>query len=148
MTNFIYTTAKYLIGRGSIDFVNDDLRAMLCMSGSTVGSEEDTATIGAFTVLNEYDGGNYSVATGGEQLTSVTYTTDSGNNLAMLDAATTSFDSISAGSDVVTSILIYKFVTNTGSSQPIAHIDNFAAFNGNGGTVSIVWSSSGIIRVT
>lgn len=146
MTNFVYTEAKYQIGRGTLDLLTDDIRVMLLMTTTTADTEEDLKTLAAFYTLDEYDGSNYS--SGGAALTSVTYTTDSGNDLCTMDAADTVFPTLGAGSTSCSSILVYKFIANTSSSMPVAHIDNFTSWNGNTGTVSIIWSTSGIIRVT
>lgn len=151
MANFIYTRCKTLLAQGGLDLdtAGDDIRTILVMTNTTADTEEDSATISAFTTLDEMDGSGYArVAMTGEVVNE-----DTANDRAEFDADNVAFGAVSAGTRSVAAVIVYKHVTNDTDSVPLAYIDTVASgptmpFAANGGTITVVWNAEGIIQIT
>ena len=131
--------------KGTIDFdAPNDFRVLLVMTNTTADTEEDVATVSAFSTLDEYDGANYAR----QELSSDTVTKDSTNDRGEYDAADITFTSLGAGTRQAQAAVIIKHVTNDTDSIPIAYIDTGGfPFAGNGGNVTIQWNSEGILQL-
>jgi hypothetical protein len=144
MANFVYTEAKRAWAAGEIDWDAHTIKAVLVMTNSTADTEEDKLLMNAFTTLDEYDGSSYARVS----LASKAVASDTGNNRAELDCADFTFSGIGAGTRLIEGLLIYKHVSADSDSIPLAWIDNFSNFNGNGGDATFVVGGDGLVQFT
>lgn len=148
MANFAYTTFKRGLMAAEFDLdATDDIRAMLVMTGTVADTTEDALTLGDIVPLDEYDGANYTA--GGELLASMTVLADNANNRGEFDAADVVYSALGAGTAQAQAIVLYKFITSTALSVPIAFIDTGGfPFAGNGGDVTVQWNAEAIVQTT
>lgn len=146
MANFVYTRAKRDLLKGDLDFdeAGNDLRVILCMTNTTADTEEDTATISAFTTLDEHDGASYARQT----LDTQTVTEDQPNDQAEFDAVDVTISTLGAGTRAVAGCVIYKHVTNDTDSIPLIWMDTPAFPNSNGGDYTLQWAAEGLLKAT
>lgn len=146
MASFVYNEAKRAFAEGEIDLGSGGatLRLALVMTNTTADTEDDVNNMGAFSTLDDYDGSGYSRATIDSQVVNE----DAANNRAEFDAADEVFSTIGAGTRSIEGAILYKFVTNDAGSTPIAWIDDFTNFNGNGGNITFQWNAEGILQFT
>ena len=117
---------------------------------AATSSPEDLDNVAAVTsAAAEFDGTNYVV----KDLTSRTVTVDDTSNLVKLDStADITWTALGAGSANVDGILVYWHLSATQSNNiPLLYFDLKAAglaFNGNGGDVTIAWSSDGLVTLS
>ena len=143
--SFAYTPAKYKFGRGEIAWQSSDIRVLLVMSNTTADTDQDAATISAFTTLDEFDGANYvRKAPTGEAVNQ-----DDVNNRAELDADDITWTALGARTRQGIAMVVYKFVTDDTDSVPILYIDSGGfPFTGNGGNVAVTWNVEAIGQIT
>lgn len=147
MANFVFTKAKEQTLLAAINYSTADLRILLVMTNTSLSTagQEDIATLGAATTLDEYDGSGYTTA--GAALATKVVTLDNANNRAFLDADDLTFAALGAGTRSCKAAILYKFVTNVGASLPIAYIDTGGfPFAGNGSNVTLQWNAAGILQ--
>lgn len=145
--SFVYTKAKQQLMTGGLAFDSADMRVALVMTNTTADTEEDVATISAFSGLDEFNGTGYS--TGGSALASEAVVQDDANNLAYFDATDLTFATLGAGTRSVQAALLYKFVSSFGASLPVAFIDTGGfPFSTNGGDINFTWNAAGIVQAT
>ena len=143
--SFAYTPAKYKFARGEIAWHTSDIRVLLVMSNTTADTEQDAATISAFTTLDEYDGANIvRKALAGEVVNE-----DDPNNRAELTADAVTWTALGAGTRQGVGMVVYKFGTDDTDSVPILYIDTGGfPFTGNGGNVVFTPNAEGIAQFT
>ena len=144
MASFVYTNAKRAFGAGEIDWDANTFKATLCMTNTTADTEKDKLLMNAFTTLDEYDGSGFARVT----LASKAVAADTSNDRGELDCADITFSSLAAGTRSVEGMLVYKHVSADSDSIPIAWIDNFTNFAGNGGDVTFTVNAEGLIQFT
>jgi len=148
MSNFVYTNAKRAFLAGEIDLDTADVRALLVMTNTTADTEEDVATVSAFTALDEMDGAGYSRAT----LTGEAVAVDNANNRGEFTAADFRFLNVSAGTRNVAAVVLFLFTTNDTDAVPLAYIDTAGSLafplTPNGGTITIAANAEGLIQAT
>lgn len=121
---------------------SDDLRARLLMTNTTADTENNKATVSAYTTLDAFDGsGASSVALTGEAVN-----VDSGNNRIEADADDVAFGALGNGTRQVQGVLLYFHVTNDSDAVPLCFIQFSSSFNPAGGTVTIAWDAQGIMQ--
>lgn len=151
MVNFVYTRAKRDILLGAIDFSTDDIRIILAMTNTTADTEQDVATVSAFTTLDEMDGANYpgTFATR-TALATEAVNQDDPNDRAEFDADDVTFSALGAGTRDVQGYLIYKHGTSDADSTPILWVDTMAGlpFTASGTDLVIQWNAEGILQAT
>lgn len=155
MANFVYNDFKHDLGTGDVDFSSDDFRVMFVMTNTTVGpldtdnsgtDAQDVLTIGGFDDTDEYDGSGH--ASGGIALTGETYAKDAANNRSEFDADDVVFSSLGAGTRQAQAALLYKFISDLASSQPVAYYDTGGfPFSGSGSDVTIQWNAEGVLQI-
>jgi hypothetical protein len=148
MANFVYNEFKRAMSVGEIDLdATDSIRIILCMTGTTFDTDYDINTMGGVTTADYFDGANHDT-TNGHTLASPAITEVTGvSGYAKFDATDYTFTALGAGSGNVTDLVMFKWITNLSSSMPMAHIDNFTPFNGNGGNVIVEWHTDGILKI-
>lgn len=144
--SFIYNEAKRAIAEAELDFGTggNTWRLALVMTNTTADTEDDVNNMGAFTTLDDYDGSGYARA----DLDNEVVNEDAANNRAEFDADDEVFSTIGAGTRSIEGAILYKFVTNDAGSMPVAFIDDFTNFNGNGGNITFQWNAEGIVQFT
>lgn len=145
MADFWYTPAKAKLAKADLDFDTADLRIRLCMSNTTADTEEDTATISAFSTLDEYDGAGYTAL----DLGGISVNTDTANNRAEIDYDNGTFGAaVSAGTRNIVGMLYYVRVDgDPANDYPVAWKD-VTPFNGNGGAINLTVNAEGLLQVT
>ncbi len=157
--NFVFTNAKRMILAGELDMdaSGDDLRVMLLADASSAGTEEDAATISAFTTKGEWIGAGY--VAGGKALTGKAVTANDSNNRGEFNAndsvwpnmgpAGSGFmSSSSLGVGSIVAALLYKYVDGTDANNiPVAYAtnNNFPLVP-DGSDVAIRWNSQGAMQ--
>lgn len=147
MANFVYTPAKQKIAKGDADFDTLDIRALLVMTNTTADTEQDAATLAAFTTLDEYDGSGYSRP----DLGASTITEDDPNNRSEIDYADFTFGAtVAAGTRQAQGMIIYNRVDGTAANDwPVAWVDTGGfPFAGNGGAINVTVNAEGLLQVT
>lgn len=142
--SFVYTRAKRDIFNADIDFnLPHDFRIILVDNTTTADTEEDAATISAFTTLGELSGAGYVR----KALANEVVNEDTVNNRAEFDADDITWTGIDAGT--AQAMILYKHVTNDTDSIPIAYIDTGGfPINTNGGDLTVQWNAEGILQGT
>lgn len=122
--------------------VASDLRARLLMSSTTADTQNNIATLSAYTLIDSFDGsGAASVALTGEAVN-----VDSGNNRIEVDADDVPFGVLGNGTRQVQGVEIFRFVTNDADSVPLVFLQFASNFNPGGGTVTVNWNAEGILQ--
>lgn len=119
-----------------------DPRARLLMTNTTADTENNKATVSAYTTPDNFDGsGAANVA-----LTSEAVNVDSVNNRIELDADDVAFGALGNGTRQIQGVLIYFHVTNDTDSIPVFFIQFSSSINPGGATVTIVFNAEGIVQ--
>lgn len=114
----IFPAGKAALMTGGVDFINDDIRIMLFMQGSTALTESPTI-MGGFSNLLEFDGTGYT--TGGSAITGQSVTVDTVLDLTNMAAVTLTFPLLAGGSDVLAGFVLYKFDGTLANSTPLLY---------------------------
>jgi len=120
--SFWYTPAKERLANGEFDWDAGDFRALLCMTNTTAGSDQDAGSITAISVLDEYDGTGYSRA----ELAGEAVVREDMYNRAKLSAnSPISFGTVvAAGTRLAAGVIVYEYIDGTpGNDKPVAWID-------------------------
>lgn len=149
MANFVYTPAKSKLLSADLDLNSHDIRVAIVMTNTTADTEQDAATLSAFTTLDEYDGANYAR----KALANEIVNTDTTNDRGEFDADDFTWTALGAGTRQAAALLLYRYVDGTAAAdQPIAYIDTTSPsvfpFSGNGGDVAVAWNAEGILQLT
>ena len=155
MANFQYDHPKAGMQGATIDLDTDDIRLLMVMSNSTMGTEKDIEYLaGAHplgpTTLDECDGVGYARIA----LTGETIAVDHPNNRSEFTAnnLAPAWAALAVGTRQNIGIVIYKHVGADGVNIPIYWIDTCTGvgfpFDGNGGVVNISWHAEGIGQLT
>lgn len=148
MASFAFTDFKRGLMKDAIDLSAADIRAVLVMTNTTFDTEEDIATNGAATTPDYYDGANHD-STNGHAFTGEAVAADNTNNRGEFDVADLTFTALGAGTRQAQALLVFRWITNIGSSKPMALIDSGGfPFSGNGGNVTITINVEGLIQTT
>ena len=146
MANKVFNEAAFEVLKNGL--LSADLRISWHMGATTIDTEDDgIATNGDFTTPDEFDGLDYTA--GGFVLDGEAITTNDAADRAELDADDEAAGAQRAGSDSVSGILLYSFVTSWVLSTPIAWLDTGTnlPFAPDGGTVDVAWAASGLLHL-
>jgi hypothetical protein len=147
MADIVYTEALAKMMDATIDL--DTAATLFCrlvMTNSTAGTDEDSATWGAFGTDDEMDGANYPA--GGIVLANNDATAVVATDRGKFDADDVTFSTLGAGTRNVLAAVIVKYVDGGDADIPIFYIDS--GFNpptgvpANGGDFKITWHADGI----
>lgn len=145
MASFPYLTGIAALV-GASDWGSNDIRGLLVMTNTTVDSEDDKATLSAFTTLDEFDGLNYARI----PFTGEVINVDSVNNRVELDAADTVFGTtllpLGAGTRNIQGLLIFRHITNNSDSIPLFYIDLAPSFAPSSSVLTIEWNAEGVVQ--
>lgn len=138
MADGIYNRAKYNWMAKVVDMVNDTIKVMLLTSVHTFDADHDV--IGDVSA-NEISGTGYSA--GGATLGSKTLTQDDTNDRAVFDGADTQW---TTATFTARHAVLWD---DTPASDPLlCNIDFGTDKSVTGGTFTISWNASGIIRIS
>lgn len=145
MASFPYLTGIAALV-GASDWGSNDIRGLLVMTNTTTDTEDDKATLDAFTTLDEFDGLNYvRIAFTGEVIN-----VDSVNNRVELDASDTVFGTtllpLGAGTRDIQGLVIFRHITNNSDSIPLFYIDLTPSFAPSSSVLTIEWNAEGIVQ--
>ena len=118
--SFVYTNAKRALLAGELDLNAHDIRMALLLNTTTADTEEDVATISAFTALGEVTDGSYAR----KQLANEAVNADNTNNRGEFSSDTPVTWSALTSGGTIQGILLFRHVTNDTDSVPIAFIDS------------------------
>ena len=125
---------------GTANWLTSDYRGRLLMTNTTADTENNKATLSAYTTLDSFDGsGASSVA-----LTSEAVNVDAANNRVELDAADTAFGALGNGTRQIQGIILYDFNTNDADSVPFLFVEFSSTVNPGGATLTVQWNVEGI----
>lgn len=128
---------------GTSNWLTSDYRARLLMTNTTADTENNKATLSAYTSLDSFDGaGASSIA-----LTSEAVNVDSGNNRIEMDAADVAFGAVGNGTREIQGVIIYDFNTNDADSVPFVFIQFSSNINPGGATLTVQWDAEGIVQL-
>lgn len=119
-----------------------DLRARLLMTNTTADTENNIATLSAYTTIDSFDGSGASNVA----LTSEAVNVDSGNNRIEVDAADVAFGALGNGTRQIQGVLLYFHVTNDSDSVPLCFIQFSSNVNPGGAILTVVWDAQGIVQ--
>jgi hypothetical protein len=145
--SLIFNRGKKELLDGTIDLVNDTIKAMLVTSSYTPNADDDFATAPA---AQELSGTGYQAGfagTGRKTLGTKTFSEDDPNDRGEFLAANLTWTGISAGT--AAAVVLYKHLTSDAASVLIAYIDSggFPKVT-NGGDLSINWNAEGILQLS
>ena len=125
-----------------------DIRLVLVMTNTTFDTDRDITTLGATATPDYYDGANHD-STNGHAFTSEAVAADNANDRGEFTAAAITFTALGAGTRQAQGAVMFRWVTNIGSSKPIAFIDSGGfPFAGNGGNVTFTPNAEGLLQAT
>lgn len=146
--SLVYTPAKRKILDGTIPISSADLRIILLMSNTTAAADEDADLLSSIGTLDEYNGTNYTAATG-YAVQNRSFTTDTGADRGFLDYDDLAFPNLGAGTRACVGYALIVRVTPFLSSLPVLFQDQGGfPFTATGSTVTIQVSASGALGVT
>lgn len=120
-----------------------DPRARLLMTNTTADTENNKATLSAYTTIDSFDGSGASNVA----LTTEAANLDSGNNRIELDADDVAFGALGNGTRQIQGVLIYFHVTNDADSIPFVFIQFSSNVNPGGATLTVAWDAQGIVQL-
>jgi hypothetical protein len=119
-------------------FGTDDIRVLLATASYVANKDHKFVS----SITNELSATNYVR----KALASKTVTQDDTNDLLVYDAADVLWAAL--GTSTPTQAIIFKQVTNDADSRLIACVDLVSPLAANGTDYTVVWSTSGIIRLS
>lgn len=145
MASVVPNNAKKLFMDGAIDLVNDDIRAILVMSDTTVDTEIDAiAFIDDYTTLDEMDATGYAR----EVLAGNAVAADDANDRAEFDANNESFAGLSGDATrIIVGVLIYKHVVDDTDSIPLFYSEFASALPVTATQIDIPWDAQGLLQL-
>lgn len=127
---------------GTSNWLTSDYRARLLMTNTTADTENNKATLSAYTTLDSFDGSGASTVA----LTTEAVNVDSGNNRIELDADDVAFGALGNGTRQIQGVLLFDFNTNDADSVGFVFIEFSSTVNPGGATVTVVWDVEGIVQ--
>lgn len=124
--------------------VATDIRARLLMTNTTADTENNVATLSAYSVLDKFDGSGF---TDNLALTGEAVNVDAANNRIELDADDLSFGTLGNGTRQIQGVILFNFNTNDADSVPIVFVEFSSTVNPGGATLTITWDAEGILQM-
>ncbi|MGE5358210.1 MAG: hypothetical protein ACM3NQ_04275 [Bacteroidales bacterium] len=147
MANVVYSRGQYALGQGRLT-TSANLQVMLVTTAYVANMDHNTVDDGTTS-----DPASYEISVSGyarQQLASLTLTEDDTNDCAYFDAADTTFQTLAAG-QTVGGAVVYIYSSSGGTTsdtgQDLATFLSLTPTPCNGGNITIVYSTAGIIRI-
>lgn len=128
---------------GTSNWLTSDYRARLLMTNTTADTENNKATLSAYTTLDKFDGSGFS---DNLALTGEAVNVDSANNRIELDADDLSFGALGNGTRQIQGVELFDFNTNDADSVPFCFIEFSSTVNPGGATLTVQWSIEGLVQ--
>lgn len=128
---------------GTSNWVTSDYRVRLLMTNTTADTENNKATLSAYTTQDKFDGSGF---TDNLALTGEAVNVDSGNNRVEVDADDAAFGALGNGTRAIQGVLVFDFNTNDADSVPLAFIEFSSTVNPGGATLTVQWNAEGILQ--
>lgn len=142
MASFVYTPSLARMGRGTFDWVGQDIRVKLLMSNTTADTDQDAENPGDITTQDIMDGANYVEKAAANEADAQ----DDPNNRLELSFDAITWSALGNGTRPVVGALVYQFVTNDTDSLNIAYID-LGSINPGGADFTITPNAQGLIQI-
>lgn len=142
MASFVYTPSLSRMGRGTFDWVGQDIRTLLVMSNTTANTDQDVENIADIGTLDEMDGANYVRKAAANEADSQ----DDPNNRLELSFDPIVWTALGNGTRAVVGMVIYQHVTNDADALLIAYVD-LGTINPGGADLTITNNAQGIIQI-
>ena len=145
MASLVFNAAMLDSVTGDLDLEEgqNDIRVALLMTNTTADTEEETATVSAFTTLDEMDGANYARKTLSSQAVAI----DTVNNRIEFDFEDLTWTALGNGTRAIQGILILKHLTTDADSVPIAFIQFATTQNPGGSDFTVTIDAEGAIQI-
>lgn len=141
---FLFSKAKWALGRKKVDLEAEDLGLLHVMEDSTVPDQEDVEFLSEFTDLDEYDGANYARKT----LANKALARDLAANVARLTADDLAWIGLGAGTRKCIGALLFAEAASDALRRSLAYIDSPSfPFDGEGVDKFLVWHDDGILVI-
>lgn len=127
-----------------VDFVNDDIRIVKCMTNTTADTVRDAVDATNDLTLDEFDGSGYS--SGGQALDSQAVNIDDPNDRAEFDAAD-EVATLGAGTRSIQGNLLISWITNLAGSLPIFWLEYAANKTPDGSSFTDQFNAEGILQM-
>ena len=142
MASFVYTPSLSRMGRGTFDWVGQDVRVKLLMSNTTADTDQDAENPADITTQDIMDGANYVEKAAANEADSE----DLPNNRLELSFDPITWIALGNGTRAVVGALVYQFVTNDVDSLNIAYID-LGTINPGGADLTITCNAQGLVQI-
>lgn len=142
MASFVYTPSLSRMGRGTFDWVGQDIRVVLVMSNTTADTDQDLENPGDIGTLDEMDGANYVRKAAANEADSQ----DDPNNRLELSFDPITWSALGNGTRAVVGALVIQHVTNDADSLNIAYID-LGTINPGGADFTLTCNAQGLIQI-
>lgn len=129
---------------GTSNWLTSDYRCALLSTNTTADTENNKATVSAYTTLDEFNGSGYARFALASEAVSV----NSGSNRIELDAADVAFGALGNGTRAIQGVLILDFNTNDADSVPFLFVEFASTVTPGGATLTVQWNSGGIAQVS
>ncbi len=139
MANFIFQPGHEKMMKGEIDYVDDDIRALL-VDTLHDGDDEDEF-VGDIVTLDEINEAGYGRVT----LAGKAVARDDPNDEVEFDFTDPAFGSIVTGGNI-NRMLVYKFITNDAAS-PLLHSIDLTNTPTNGAAVTVNLAAEGLYKL-
>lgn len=127
---------------GTANWLTSDYRVRLLMTNTTADTQNNIATLSAYTTIDSFDGSGAS----SPALTGEAVNVDAANNRVELDADDVAFGALGNGTRAIQGILVFDFNTNDADSVPLVFLQFAASLNPAGGTVTVNWNAEGLLQ--
>ena len=129
---------------GTSNWLTSDYRVRLLMTNTTADTENNKATLSAYTTIDTFDGAG---ATNNLALANEAVNVDAANNRIEMDADDAAFGALGNGTRQIQGALIFDFNTNDADSVPFCFIEFSSTVNPGGATLTIQWNAEGIVQL-
>lgn len=142
MASFVYTPSLSRMGRGTFDWVGQDIRVLLVMSNTTADTDQDLENIADIGTLDEMDGTNYVRKAAANEADAQ----DDPNNRLELSFDPITWTALGNGTRPVVGMVVHQFVTNDTDALLIAYVD-LGSINPGGADFTVTCNAQGLIQI-
>jgi hypothetical protein len=128
---------------GSSNWLTSDYRVRLLMTNTTADTENNIATLSAYTTIDKFNGAGFS---DNLALTGEAVSIDAPNNRVFLDADDCAFGTLGNGTRQIQGIEVFDYNGADSSSVPFVFVEFSAPFNPTGAQVTIQWDVNGLVQ--
>lgn len=142
MASFWYTPSVSRAGRGTFDWVGQDIRALLVMSNTTADTDRNVENIADIGTLDEMGGANYARKAAANEADAQ----DDTNHRLELTFDAITWAALGNGARQVVGMVIYQHVTNDADALLIAYVD-IGSINPGGTDLVVTPNAEGMLQL-